>query len=90
MTLRSERPAGSFAVVWATVTSCAAPPERNEGAHWITHEVALGQSDSATTPRARASARIATRAASPRRIMSSTSRKNGPRWLVFFACRERG
>ena len=63
---------------WATATSCAAPPARYDGPQWITHDAALGQSDWATTPRVRASARIATRAASSWRDRSSTSRKNGP------------
>ena len=49
---------------WVTVTSWAAPPQRKDGAHWITHDAALGHSEAATTPRRRASARIATRAAS--------------------------
>ena len=38
-------------VAWATVTSCAAPPARNAGAHWITQAAAVGQSEAATTPR---------------------------------------
>lgn len=59
-------------VAWVTWTSCAAPPARNDGAHWITHPAAVGQSDSATTPRPRASPRIATRAASTWRDRSST------------------
>ena len=62
----------------ATLTSWAAPPARKDGAHWITHAVALGHSDWATTPRPRASARIATRAASTWRDRSSTWRRNGP------------